>query len=355
MMGPRIAMVDLAARHRASADAVEAGVLAVLRSGQWIGGPTVARAEAAVAERFGRAGAVGVASGTDAIALALQALGVQPGDEVVVPALTFFATAGAVCAIGAVPRVVDVDERGLLDPLALAEVRSDRLRAVVPVHLFGNRCEAHRLGLPTVDDAAQAAGADPPASSGLLTAVSAYPTKAWSGAGDGGFVVGDDTAALDRVRRLGSHGLIGPHLHDRVSGHVGRNSRLDAVAAAVLLGQLGTLAERIRRRRQIARHYDQHLPAGATALPRDAGNPLPVYVLRSARRDAISARLAACGVDSTVYYPRPLQTQPALVGRIPDAHTPVADRLCGELLAVPMRASLSDDDVERVVAAMVSA
>lgn len=353
--GLRIPLVDLAHRHAESAAAVELGVLAVLRSGRWTGGPWVARVEAAVAERFGRAGAVGVASGTDALILGLQALGVQPGDEVAVPALTFFATAGAVCAIGAVPRVIDVDERGLMDPQALRDAPGERLRAVIPVHLFGNHASAGRLGVPTLDDAAQAVGTDPPASTGLLTAISVYPTKAWSGAGDGGFVVGDDTAALERVRRLGSHGLVGPHLHDAVMGHVGRNSRLDPVAAAVLLGQLPSLDARIRRRRAIARLYDAHLPGGVRAIPRDAGNPVPVYVLGSPDRDGLAAHLHARGVESTVYYPRPLHHQPALAGRIPDAHAPVAERLCRELLAIPVRASLTDAEVEHIADALAHA
>lgn len=347
-------MADLARRHAAVADAVESRVLAVLRSGRWIGGPVVEEAEAAMAHLFERDAAVGVASGTDAIILALQAAGVSAGDEVAVPALTFFATAGAVCAIGAVPRVVDVDARGLMCPSALAALDAPRLRVVLPVHLFGNRCTAHRIGVRTVDDAAQAVGCSPPASTGELTAVSTYPTKTLSSAGDGGFVVGDP-AAIEKVRRLGSHGLVGPHVHARVEGHVGRNSRLDAVAAAVLLGQLPTLHDRIRRRQAIARHYDSCVSAACEPLPRDPGNPVPSYLVRAPDRARLAAHLEAHGIETTVYYPRPLTEQPALAGRIPPADCPVATRLCAELLAIPVHAGLSDDEVERVGRALESA
>ncbi|MEZ4317881.1 MAG: aminotransferase class I/II-fold pyridoxal phosphate-dependent enzyme [Myxococcota bacterium] len=347
-------MADLARRHAATAETVENAVLAVLRSGRWIGGPVVQEAEAAIAHAFGREAAVGVASGTDALILALQASGVTAGDEVAVPALTFFATAGAVCALGAVPRIVDVDARGLMDAAALERLDGARLRAVVPVHLFGNRCTVQRIGVRTVDDAAQAIGCTPAASTGELTALSTYPTKMLSSAGDGGFVVGD-RSVVERVRRLGSHGLVGPHLHERVAGHVGRNSRLDAMSAAVVLGQLPTLGDRIRRRQAIARHYDERMSPALLPLQRDPANPVPSYLVRAADRDALVAHLDRHGIDSTVYYPRPLHRQPALVGRIPPSECPVADRLCTELLAIPVHAGLTDDEVERVAKALESA
>ena len=354
-MSARIPLVDLSARHMVNADAIEARVLGVLRSGRWVGGPSVVAVERAAATLFARAGAVAVNSGTDALMLGLQALGVQSGEEVAVPALTFFATAGAVCGIGAIPRIVDVDARGLMDPESLELVRTERLRAVIPVHLFGNRCTTQLDGIPTLDDAAQAAGAAPPASTGVLTAVSTYATKLWSGPGDGGFVVGDDPHLLERVRRLANHGSVGPHLHEAVHTHVGRNSRMDAISAAALLGQLPTLPDGIRRRQRIAAHYDGCMPADTDPLPRDRGNPVPVYMLRSPRRDAIAAHLDALGIDSTVYYPRPLHHQPALHGRIPATEAPVAEQLCQELLAIPVHEGLDDGAVERVGEALITA
>ena len=340
-------MVDLRWRHEVTAASVEPEVLRVLREGRWVGGPVVQRAEAAVAELFGRAHAVGVGSGTDAIALSLAALGVQPGDVVAVPALTFFATAGAVCALGAIPRVVDVDERGLLREDLVAE--QSGLKAVLPVHLFGNRCSAEFPGLIMVDDAAQATGSGH--ATGTLTAISTYPTKIWSGLGDGGFVVGDNLEQLQKVRKLGSHGMVEPHLHHTISGHVGRNSRLDTVSAAVLLGQLPTLSDRIARRQQIANYFDDQLPTELRPIPRDANNPVPVYCTRTTVRAELQSHLKAQGIDSTVYYPRPLHHQPALAAFSTGVRAPVAERLCKELLALPMHAGLSDAQVEAITSA----
>lgn len=345
MRPPPVRLADLAARHRFAPEGLEARVLEVVRSGRWVGGPVVAEAERAATRVFGRAHAVGVASGTDALVLALQVAGIGPGQRVAVPALTFFATAGAVYAAGAEPVVVDVDERGLLCPEALSEAEVD---AVVPVHLFGNACHARRADLPCVDDAAQAAGCPTPA--GRLTAVSTYPTKTWSGLGDGGFVLTDDPELARSVRHLGNHGTTGPHLHERFHGRVGRNSRLDAVSAAVLVGQLDHLAQRRERRRAIAAHFDEHLSDRVQPIPRDPENAVPVYCVRAEDRAGLMARLESAGIESAVYYPRPLHLQPAIGGRLGQA--PRAERLATELLALPVHAALSDEDVERVVRAV---
>lgn len=348
-MTARVHIAELGRRHQEVAPEVEERVLAVLRSGQYVGGPVVQEAEALAARWFGREGAVGVGSGTDALMLALQAVGVGPGDEVIVPALTFFATAGAVCQLGAVPVVVDVREDGLIDPAAARAAWSPRTRAIVPVHLFGNRAEAPLLDVPVVDDAAQAIGAEPPASVGALTAGSVYPTKTWGAAGDGGFVVGEGTL-LERVRALGNHGLAGPHLHEAIGGWVGRNSRLDAIQAAVLLGHAPRLAERVARRQAHARWYDAHLPPTVRPMPRDPGCPVPVYAVLVEDRPRVQAALDRANIDWQVHYPRPLQAQPAL--RHLRAHTPVAEHLCARLLALPVHEGLSTSDLERVAAAL---
>ncbi|MFT4624067.1 MAG: dTDP-4-amino-4,6-dideoxygalactose transaminase [Myxococcota bacterium] len=343
-----IRMVDLVARHSEVAEAVEAGVLDVLRSGRWVGGPVVAEAEALAAAWLGRREAVGVNSGTDALVLALQAVGVRPGHEVVVPALTFFATAGAVCAVGAVPVIVDVREDGCMDPDAARAACTSRTAAILPVHLYGTRATAPDLGVPVVDDAAQAIGASPPASIGALTAVSTYPTKTWGAAGDGGFVVGDDVEA---VRRLANHGIIGPSHHAMVNGVVGRNSRLDAVQAAVLLGHAPSLPARIARRRRLAARYDAQLPSTVRPLPRDEGSPVHQYVVRVADRARVQAALAERGIQTAVYYPRTLCDQPALAHAVRHA-TPVATALAREVLALPVHAGLEAEQVDRVCAAL---
>ncbi len=346
----RIDMVDLAARHASAADEVERRVLDVLRGGRYVRGPVVAEVEALVARWFGRPAAVGVASGTDALILGLQALGVGPGHEVIVPALTFFATAGAVCAAGAVPVPVDVDGRGLIDPEAARRAVGPRTRAAIPVHLFGNRAPAlSDLGVPVLDDAAQAVGAEPAPSVGRLTAISVYPTKVWGAAGDGGFAVGE-AGDVDAVRRLGHHGESGAGC-TRVRGAVGRNSRLDAIQAAVLLGHAPRLAERVARRRALAAYYDAHLPDWVRPVPRDPGSAVQVYAVRTDRARATAA-LDAAGIGWAAYYDRTIPDHPAIGRRAP---TPVADRLARELLALPVHAGLTEADAARVCRALGSA
>lgn len=349
---PPVRMVDLAARHAGVAAAVEQAVLDVLRSGRWVGGPEVEACEAEVATLFGRRHGVGVNSGTDALLLALKALGVGPGDEVIVPALSFFATAEAVLLAGATPVVVDVCEaRPLMDPVAAGAAWSSRTRAAIPVHLFGMACPDPGLPVPLVEDSAQAAGQEPPPRLGTLTAVSFYPTKTLCAAGDGGLLATDDPDLARAVRRLAGHGAVEgtAHLHERVAGHPGTNSRLDAVQAAVVRRHLADLPRRVQRRREVAARYDAALPPGARAVPRDPGDPLHHHVLRSRHRDALAAHLRAWGIETAVYYPRPLSAQPAVGGTGP---LPRAEAWCREILSLPCHEALTDHDVLRVVQAL---
>jgi dTDP-4-amino-4,6-dideoxygalactose transaminase len=343
-----ISMADLAARHRQAAKDVEARVLEVLRTGTYVGGPQVRAAEATAARWFGRSDAVGVNSGTDALVLALQAVGVRPEDEVIVPALSFFATAGAVRALGAVPVVVDVLEDGCMDPDAARQALTRRTRAAVPVHLFGTVARLPSVPVPVVDDAAQAVGGDPPRSMGVLTGLSTYPTKTWGGAGDGGFVVGDDPALLALVRRQANHGLVDGQYCD-LDGMAGGNSRLDALQAAVLLGQEPWIAPRVAHRRALAARYDAGLPQAVRPLPRDPGSPVQQYLVLVEERDRVRAALAGSGIETRVYYPRPLHREPAIASQ---AHTPVADHLCDRLLALPVHSALTEADVDHVLACL---
>ncbi len=347
-----VRMADLAARHARVAEAVERGVLEVLRSGRAVGGPVVTEAERALAAAFGWSHGVGVNSGTDALVLALQAVGVRTGDEVIVPAVSFFATAGAVVRAGAVPVLADVREDvPLLDPETLPW--TPRTRAVIAVHLYGARCALPVLAVPVIDDLAQAIGADPPARTGTIGAASFYPTKTLGAAGDGGIVLTDDPDLAERARRLANHGLAAPHLHEDVDGLVGTNSRLDAIQAAVLLAHLADLPARVARRRAIAARYDSALPAAVRRLPRDAGHPVHHYVVRLAERDRVRARLADAGIETAVYYPRSLASQPALAAWA--RPTPHADSFCAECLALPVHEALSDTDVDRVIDALSQA
>lgn len=342
-----IRMADLAGRHARVAAAAEAGVLAVLRSGRYIGGPVVAEAERRLAATFGYGHGVGVNSGTDALIYGLMAMGIGPGHRVAVPALTFFATAEAVFRVGATPVVVDVrPDVPVLDPAAVP----DGLDAVIAVHLFGELCPVP-LPVPVLDDVAQSVGATPPTRAGAVGAASFYPTKTLGAAGDAGIVLADDPELAARARKLASHGMPANYLHERVNGHVGANSRLDALQAAVLLAHLDDLPARVARRREIAAAYDAGLPDGVRPLPRGPGHPVHHYVVRSDRRDALQRALTAAEIETAIYYPRTVADQPAMAG-LPAVSTPNADRFCREALALPVHEGLADSDVERVLAAI---
>ena len=336
-------MADLAARHARVAGAVERGVAEVLASGRYVGGPVVAAAEVRLAAAFGWSFGVGVNSGTDALVYALQAIGIGAGDEVIVPAVTFFATAGAVARIGALPVVADVrEDLPLLDSTSLPI--SSRTKAVIAVHLYGEACALPALPIPVVDDLAQSAGAQ--LRSGIIGAASFYPTKTLGAAGDGGLVLTDDAETAERVRRLTHHGMPAPYVHERVSGHVGANSRLDAVQAAVLLAHLDDLSARVATRRAHALQYDQALPPWVRRLPRSSGHPVHHYVVRIDERDALASFLRERGVETAVYYPRSLARQPAIE---PQPPTPNADRFCQECLALPVHECLTQSEIARVV------
>lgn len=347
-----IRMADPAARHARVGAAVEEAVIGVLRSGRYVGGPVVDEARSRLAASFGWAHGVTTNSGTDALVYALQAVGVGPGDEVIVPAVTFFATAGAVARVGAVPVVADVRaDLPLLDATRLP-LRA-ATRAVIAVHLYGEPCLLPPLPVPVVDDLAQCAGASPAPKNGTIGAVSFYPTKTLGAAGDAGLVLTDDAATARDLLLLTHHGMPEPYVHHRVRGAIGANSRMDALQAAILLVHLDDLPLRVARRRTLAARYDAELPAWVGRLPRHASHPVHQYVVRVPKRDAVRARLAAAGVESALFYPRSLAAQPALAGW-PHDPTPVADAFCSEALALPVHECLSDEDLSRVLAAFGS-
>ncbi len=352
--GP-VRMADLAARHARVAAAVEAAVLEVLRSGRYVGGPVVDRAMTAVAAHFGWARAVGVNSGTDALVYALQAVGVRAGDEVIVPAVTFFASAGAVCRIGARPVIADVRVGlPLLDPSDLPI--TSRTRAVMAVHLYGEHCALPTLPVPIVDDSAQTAGADPPCRTGEIAAVSFYPTKTLGAAGDGGCVLTDSEEVAGKLRLLTHHGMATHYIADQVDGVVGANSRLDAIQAAIVHAHLADLPARVQARRRNAAIYDAELPAAIERIPRSAGHPVHQYVLLlppGADRERIVGRMKEAGVETAIYYPRPLSAQPALAEFA--RPTPRADAFCARCLALPVHEGLTEGEIGRVIAGIRTA
>nr|WP_281371610.1 DegT/DnrJ/EryC1/StrS family aminotransferase [Petropleomorpha daqingensis] len=343
---------------------MDAAALGVLRSERVLLGPELERFESAWAQAVGAGSAVGVGSGLDALVLALRALDVGPGDEVVVPAHTFVATWLAVLHVGATPVPVDASpETGTWDVDAVAAAIGPRTRVLLPVHLYGQPVEldpllrlAERHGLAVLDDAAQAHGArygDRPVG-GLttLTAWSFYPGKNLGALGDGGAVTTSDPALDRRLRSLRNYGSAEKYVHTEV----GWNSRLDELQAAFLSVKLARLDEHNARRARVADRYAAELAGTGLLLPATAAGTTPVwhlYVVRTPARDALREHLAAHGVETGIHYPVPCHHQAAFadspLGRLA---LPGAEQLSREVLSLPMGPHLSDADQDRVIAAI---
>jgi dTDP-4-amino-4,6-dideoxygalactose transaminase len=363
-----IPLLDLTRHDADLRREVARAVEEVFASGRFVLGPATERFERDLAAFLGVRHAIGVSSGTDALLVALMALEVGPGDEVVTSPLSFFASAGVVARLGARPVFVDIEAATLLlDASRLEAALTPRTRAIEPVHLYGQCADmapileiARRRGIPVLEDACQAIGArygDRSAGTlGTLGAFSFYPTKNLGAAGDAGAVVTDDDRLAERVRSLRVHGATKTYFHDRVGG----NFRLDAVQAAVLDARLPRLQGWNARRRVIARRYAELLGvearAGRVALPADVpgrGHVFHQYVVRVSDRDGVRRRMAERGVATSVFYPVPLHLQrcfASLGGRERDF--PEAERAAREVLALPMFPELADAEVERVAAAL---
>lgn len=358
--------LDLARSRARIEDELAARWRRVLDAGAYVLGPEVAELEAAFAAHAGAAGCVALANGTDALVLALRALDLPPGAEVIVPGFTFFATAEAVILAGGTPVVADVDPATLnLDPEAAEAAITPRTAGILGVHLYGRPFDADRLGeicrrrgLWLVEDAAQAQGASwrgrKAGTLGALAAWSFYPTKNLACFGDGGAVTGPDAALLQRVRRLANHGQEGRYHHVEV----GTNSRLDSLQAAVLNCRLPRLDADNARRRAIAGRYRAALTgAGDLSFPADPETEPAsecVYhqaAVRTSRRDALRDHLAATGIGTSIHYPSPIHRQPALAGIVdPAAALPHAEAAARELLCLPVFPELTAAEVEAVCA-----
>ncbi len=354
----KVPLLDLTAQYRAIRDTVMPAVERVIEGQQFIMGPEVAALEEAVAALCRTRRAVGCASGTDALLLPYRALDLRPGDEIITPAFTFFATAGAAVNAGGRPVFVDIDPITFnLDPAAVEAAITPRTRAIVAVHLFGQMAAMERLlplaearGIPLIEDAAQAIGASREGHGARRTAgeqgwvgtLSFFPSKNLGAWGDGGMMVTQDEAVADRLARLRLHGGARQYHHDEV----GTNSRLDTLQAAVLLAKLPFLADWSAARRRNAARYAEGLAgvAGVTVPATDPANEhtFHQYVIRAERRDALQAHLRAREVGTAVYYPLGLHLQPCFAdlgyrpGSLP--HTETATR---EALALPIYPELS--------------
>lgn len=340
----------------------------VLDSGRYVSGLEVDALEAALAHQVGAAHAVAVGSGTAALTLALLGAGVTRGDEVILPANTFFATAEAVVAAGAVPVVADVDPASAsIDPASAAAQVTARTAAIVAVHLYGHpadvdslRAVATRNGLLLLEDAAQAMGASwdgrPVGSLGDAAAFSFFPTKILGGLGEGGAVTTDDSQLANRVRLLRSHGEAVKNVHEVM----GFNERLDEVQAALLMVKLSHLAEEIDQRHEVvARYHD--LVRGMEGVEMVTTAPLArsvhhLMVVKVPDRNRVLAELHAMGVQASVHYPRPIHLQPAWrrLG-LDSGEVPHAEALARSVLSLPLYSQMSPEQVDRCVDALTRA
>ena len=369
----KIPPVDLARQYQTIQPAVDAAVLDILRSGLYIGGPIVQAFEQQFADYIGVSDCVACNSGTDALYLALRALGIGKGDEVITTPFTFIATAEAVNLAGATPVFVDIDLKTFnIDVEQIAGAITEKTKAIIPVHLFGQSANMSKLvalaeshNLLIVEDCAQATGAKwqdkPVGSIGHIGCFSFFPTKNLGGCGDGGAVTTNDPAIAASVRVLKEHGSKVRYYHDEV----GINSRLDAIQAALLSIKLSYLDQWNQQRQKIAERYHQLLQSiPGVILPAKAPGDhhvwnqfticLPDEVVRDqALRDIVREKLQALGVISMVYYPIPLHLQPVYQHlRYQKGQLPIAEKAARMVLSLPMFPDLSEAEQGKVAYAL---
>jgi len=360
---PPVPFVDFRAHVAAVRGELDAAVGRVLDSGWFILGPEGEAFERELARSLGVADAVAVANGTDALHLALRALGVAPGDEVITSSLSAAFTAFAIVQAGARPVFVDVDPDTLnLDPRAVAAAVTARTKALVPVHLYGHPAPLQPLldlaaerGLAVLEDACQAYGAlyrgRPVGTIAPLGALSFYPTKNLGALGDGGAILCREAGLAARLRRLRNGGQSDRYRHEEL----GFNSRLDEIQAAILRVSLAHMSGWTARRRELAAFYHRELEGAGVSLPVEQDYATAVYhlfVVRHPRRDELARRLSAAGVGTLVHYPIPLHRQPAFAAFAPGRDLPVVERAAGEILSLPLYPELTEEQARAVVRAV---
>lgn len=357
----------LSRQHELIAAEVEASFAEVLASQRFASGPRVAELEEQLADYCQARFAVGVASGTDALLVALLVLGIEPGDEVVTTPFTFFATAGAIHRAGARPVFVDIRADTFnLNPELIPDALSERTRAILPVHLYGQVADmdplvalARERGLLVIEDAAQAVGASyqgrRAGSFGQAACLSFYPTKNLGAYGEGGMVLVQDEEVAERARLLRNHGMAQQYLHHVV----GFNSRMDELQAAVLLVKLRHLDAWNEARRERAAHYAQLLARVPEVTPPVVDprceHTFHQYVVRAPRRDELLEHLRSRGVGARVFYPVPLHLQPCFAELgYQQGDLPEAERASREVLALPIYPELQAQEQEYVVETVAS-
>jgi dTDP-4-amino-4,6-dideoxygalactose transaminase len=358
-----IPQIDLKRQHEALRGELMEAVARVLDSCRFILGPEGQALESELADLCGARHGVGTGSGTDALLLALKAVGVKPGDEVITSAFSFVASATTIVMAGATPVFVDVESDTFnLDPARVERAITPRTRAIVPVYLYGQVAAmdvlgdlARARGLAIVADAAQAVGASyagrPVAAWGDATTLSFYPTKNLGACGDGGMVLTTRDDVAERVRLLRDHGSSRKYTHVELGGC----SRLDELQAALLRVKLKRLPEWNERRRAVARHYSTALAGLPLTLPVErppARHVYHQYPVRSAKREALAQALAGLGVGTSVHYPSTIPAQPLFSQPNADREFPVATQAAAEVLCLPCYPELRDPEVDQVVDAI---
>ncbi|MDR1990275.1 MAG: DegT/DnrJ/EryC1/StrS family aminotransferase [Acidobacteriaceae bacterium] len=345
------------------ADSVHAAIARVVDSRWYVLGPEVEAFEAEFASASGARHAVGVGNGTDAIAIALRALGVGPGDEVITTPLSAAYTALAVRMLGAIPVFADIDAaRFTIDPDKVERAITPKTRALLPVHLYGQAAEmtrleaiASRYHLAMVEDCAQAhlatVDGQPAGTIGHAGTFSFYPTKNLGALGDGGAIVTNDSALAETMKRLRNGGQSTRYRHDVA----GVNSRLDELQAAVLRARLPYLPAWTEARRRIASSYRERLAGSHLTLPAEIapGHVYHLFVVQSSRRDALQAHLKAQGIETLIHYPFPIPEQPAFADT-PSVACPATKAACQMILSLPMFPQLTDAAITRIADAVYS-
>ncbi len=343
------------------AGAIREAIERVITRGWFVLGPEVAAFEEEFAASSGAKFAVGVGNGTDALALALRALGIGTGDEVVTAPLSAAFSVLAIMMAGATPVFADVDpDRLTIDPDAIDAVITSRTAAIMPVHLYGQPADmraieaiASRRGLAIVEDACQAhlatSAGRPIGTIGALGAFSFYPTKNLGALGDGGLVITNDATLAEKLKRLRNGGQTDRYHH----AEFGVNSRLDEMQAAILRARLPLLPAWTERRRALAARYRRLLAGGPVAVPpeKDPGHVYHLFPVLSTDRDALQEHLSARGIGTLVHYPVSILRQQMLAGAR-SAPCPHTDRITGQVLSLPLQPHLSDEDVDFVAAAI---
>ena len=363
-MSSTIPILDLGAQYATLQDEIEAAALRVLRSGQYVLGPEVHALEAEIGTMLKVNHIVSCASGTDALVLALRALEIGPGDEGLVPAFTFAASAEAVALCGARPVFVDIDpDSFLLDPAQCRHAVTSRTRAAVVVHLFGRPADTEALqkamgpAVALVEDCAQSFGSriegHATGTRGRISTFSFFPSKNLGGCGDGGAVATNEDALAQRLRALRNHGSNEAYRHEML----GLNSRLDELQAAILRVKLPHLDAWNNQRRRVAHRYTEKLGALDTLrTPADVeGHIWHQYTLLSPQRDMIRTRLQKDAIESRIYYPIPLHQQKAYAQWAPADPLPVAENTAAQCFSLPMFPELEDAQIDRICASIVRA